>query len=90
MNIFGKSSGYRWMDVYILANIVELGTDRFCDDFLNLKNDPGGRTFGQMNHAARSGCRNLAEGSERLTMVCIEFYRKSRKEIARLSHPPHP
>jgi len=67
MSIFGKPSGYRWMDVYILANIVELGTDRFCDDFLNFKNDPGGRTFGQMNHAARSGCRNLAEGSERLT-----------------------
>jgi hypothetical protein len=79
MSIFGKPSGYRWMDVYVLANIVELGTDRFCEDFLNFKNDPGGRTFGQMNHAARSGCRNLAEGSERLAAFCGNFHRKSRE-----------
>ncbi|MEI6646413.1 MAG: four helix bundle suffix domain-containing protein [bacterium] len=67
MEIFRKKSGYRWMDVYILANVVELGTCHFCKRFFTLQNDPGGRTFAQMTHAARSGCRNIAEGCERLT-----------------------
>jgi four helix bundle protein len=66
MERFGKGSGYRWMDAYILAWVVELATDSFCDKFLDYKNDPQGKTSGQMNHAARSGCRNFAEGCERL------------------------
>jgi len=66
MDIFGKGDGYRWMDAYILAWIVELATDAFCGKYLDFKNDPQGKTSGQMNHAARSGCRNFAEGCERL------------------------
>ncbi|MGE9295901.1 MAG: four helix bundle suffix domain-containing protein [Puniceicoccales bacterium] len=66
MELFRKSAGYRFMDSFVLAQIVELGTRHFCNAFLNLKNDPGGRTFSQMTHAARSGSRNYAEGSERL------------------------
>lgn len=64
--LFWKSSSYRYMDAFILANIIELGAEHFCRKFLNLQNDPGGRTFSHMPHAARSGCRNFAEGSERL------------------------
>lgn len=66
MEMFGKGSGYRSMDAYILAWVVELATDSFCESFLDFKNDPQGKTSGQMNHAARSGCRNFAEGCERL------------------------
>ena len=66
MDIFGKGDGYRWMDAYILAWIVELATDSFCGRYLDFKNDPQGKTSAQMNHAARSGCRNFAEGCERL------------------------
>ncbi|HBC86108.1 MAG TPA: hypothetical protein DCZ94_04050 [Lentisphaeria bacterium] len=66
MEIFRKSAGYRFLDAYVLANVVELGTGHFCSSFLNMRNDPGGRTYSQMTHAARSGCRNFAEGSERL------------------------
>lgn len=66
MSVFGKGAGYRWTDAYIMAWIAELGTDRFCSDFLDYRNDPQGRTAAQMNHAARSGCRNFAEGCERL------------------------
>ena len=66
MDMFGKGSGYRWLDAYILAWIVELATDSFCAKYLGYKNDPQGKTSGQMNHAARSGCRNFAEGCERL------------------------
>jgi restriction system protein len=66
MSLFRKSAGYRYLDAFILANVVELGTRHFCTRFLNLRNDPGGRTFAQMTHAGRSGSRNFAEGSERL------------------------
>lgn len=66
MELFRKSAGYRFLDAFVLANVVELGTGHFCERFLNLQNDPGGRTYAQMTHAARSGCRNFAEGSERL------------------------
>ncbi len=66
MDLFRKSAGYRFLDAFVLANVVELGTGHFCKAFLNLRNDPGGRTCSQMTHAARSGCRNFAEGSERL------------------------
>ncbi len=66
MGMFRKSAGYRYLDAFIVANVVELGTGHFCERFLNLQNDPGGRTCSQMNHAARSGCRNFAEGAERL------------------------
>jgi restriction system protein len=66
MDLFRKSAGYRYLDAFVLANVVELATGHFCDTFLNLSNDPGGRTYGQMTHAARSGCRNFSEGSERL------------------------
>jgi hypothetical protein len=66
MDLFRKSAGYRYLDAFVLANVVELGTGHFCERFLTLRNDPGGRTYSQMTHAARSGCRNFAEGSERL------------------------
>ncbi|MFZ4397580.1 MAG: four helix bundle suffix domain-containing protein [Kiritimatiellia bacterium] len=66
MELFRKSAGYRFLDAFVLGNVVELGTGHFCERFLNLQNDPGGRTYAQMTHAARSGCRNFAEGSERL------------------------
>ena len=66
MSLFRKSAGYRYLDAFILANVVELATRHFCVAFLNARNDPGGRTFAQMTHAARSGSRNFAEGSERL------------------------
>ena len=66
MDLFRKSAGYRFLDAFVLANVLELGTQHFCKRFLDSRNDPGGRTFSQMTHAARSGCRNFAEGSERL------------------------
>jgi four helix bundle suffix protein len=66
MELFRKSAGYRYLDAFVLANVIELGTSHFCNRFLSLQKDPGGRTFAQMTHAARSGSRNFAEGSERL------------------------
>lgn len=87
MELFKKSAGYRFLDAFILANVVELATNHFCNKFLNLKNDPGGRTFSQMTHAARSGCRNFAEGSERLMTsysTAIELMDVARASLCEL------
>ena len=65
-DLFKNSTGYKRLDAYILMNIVQLETLVFCRRFLNLRNDPCGRQFDQMAQAARSGVKNLTEGSERL------------------------
>lgn len=63
--MFGGTGGYFRLDSWILANIVQLGTQDFCRQFLNRSNDPCGRQYDQMTQAARSGCANNAEGSAR-------------------------
>ncbi|MBP5510362.1 MAG: four helix bundle suffix domain-containing protein [Kiritimatiellae bacterium] len=63
--LFKNSTGYKRLDVYILMNIIQLETLVFCRRFLSLQNDPCGRQFDQMTQAARSGVKNLTEGSER-------------------------
>lgn len=63
--MFGGTRGYFRLDSWILANIVQLGTQQFCRSYLNRTNDPCGRQFDQMTQAARSGCANIAEGSAR-------------------------
>jgi four helix bundle suffix protein len=65
MSIFGKSGGYRKLNSFTFATIIQLGTLRFCEKFLNRTNDPCGRQFDQMTQAARSGRANIIEGSER-------------------------
>ena len=64
-NLFSKSGGYRSLDSFAFATIIQLGTWRFCEKFLNRTNDPTGRQFDQMTQAARSGRSNIIEGSER-------------------------
>ncbi len=61
----GSTAGYMYMDMWVLANIIQLGTFSFCRRFLNQKNDPCGRLFDQMTQAARSGQANIAEGVSR-------------------------
>jgi hypothetical protein len=65
MNLFAKHGGYRKLDSFTLATVIQLGTWRFCERFLDRKNDPCGRQFDQMTQAARSGRANIVEGSER-------------------------
>jgi restriction system protein len=62
---FDTSGGFRWLDSFVMANIIQLGTFRFCEKFLNRRNDPCGRQYDQMTQAARSGKENIIEGSER-------------------------
>ncbi|MCM1077070.1 MAG: four helix bundle suffix domain-containing protein [Bacteroides sp.] len=59
------SQSYFWLNSWILANIIQLGTQSFCDRFVNCRIDPGRRLYDQMALAARCGVANIAEGSAR-------------------------
>ena len=70
----GSTVGYMYMDVWVMASIVQLGTLSFCQRFLNSRNDPCGRLFDQMTQAARSCQANIAEGmSRRQTSIETEM-----------------
>ncbi|MDE6225259.1 MAG: four helix bundle suffix domain-containing protein [Muribaculaceae bacterium] len=59
------SQSYHWLNSWILANIIQLTTQEFCDKFVNYQMDPGRRLYDQMVMAARCGVANIAEGSAR-------------------------
>src|SRR5947207_14336781 len=53
------SGGYRKLRSYQVATLIYDGTVSFCDRFLHKRS----RTHDQMVQAARSGGKNIAEGS---------------------------
>lgn len=59
------SQSYHWLNSWILANIIQLATQDFCDRFVDYRMDPGRRLYDQMVMAARCGMANIAEGSAR-------------------------
>lgn len=59
------SQSYHWLNSWVLANIIQLGTQSFCTRFYDYMMDPGRRLFDQMVLAARCGVANIAEGSAR-------------------------
>ncbi len=59
------SQSYYWLDSWILANILQLATQEFCDRYVDYRIDPGHRLYDQMVMAARCGVANIAEGSAR-------------------------
>lgn len=59
------SQRYYWLDSWILANILQLATQEFCDRYIDYRMDPGRRLYDQMVMAARCGVANIAEGSAR-------------------------
>lgn len=79
--------GYYFLDAWIMANIIQLSTQRYAEKYLNLKNDPCGRMFDQMTMAARSVTANIAEGSSRhqtsreTEMRLIDVARASLSEL---------
>ena len=64
VNISG-TSGYMFLDSWVMSSVIQLGTIAFAQRFLNQHNDPCGRQFDQMTQAARSVQANIAEGSSR-------------------------
>jgi four helix bundle suffix protein len=63
--IYNPSGGYRKLHSFNFATIIHLGTISFCKRYLPWKDDPLGKTLGQMIGASRSGKQNIIEGSER-------------------------
>lgn len=61
----GSTSGYLKLDSWVMANIIQLATDTFCDRHLTANIDPCHRLYDQMTQAARSVTANIAEGSAR-------------------------
>lgn len=59
------SQSYHWLNSWILANVIQLATQEFCDRFVDYRIDPGRRLYDQMVMAARSGVANIAEGTAR-------------------------
>ena len=87
MDIFNKYGGYRRLDSYVIGNVIQLATLAFCRRFLDRSNDPCGRQTDQMTQAARSGIKNVVEGSERLkTSVtdCIRLMDVGRASLCEL------
>ncbi|MCR5455451.1 MAG: four helix bundle suffix domain-containing protein [Bacteroidales bacterium] len=80
--------GYYWLDTWVLANIVQLCTQAFCNRYLNRTNDPCGRQYDQMTQAARSVVANIAEGNSRhatskeTEMKLTDVARASLSELA--------
>lgn len=62
---FTSAPSYFWLNTWVLANIIELATQSFCDRFIDYRIDPGHRLYDQMTQAARSIRANIAEGSGR-------------------------
>ncbi len=58
-SLLPKHGGYRKLKGFQIAQLVYDVTVRFCDRYV----EPRSRTHDQMVQAARSGARNIAEGS---------------------------
>ncbi len=63
--VIGPSGGFRRTVSFGLTCLVYYATELFCRRNFNLRNDPLGKTFGQMVGAARSAKQNIVEGSSR-------------------------
>ena len=63
--VIGHSGGFRKTLSFGLTCLVYYATEIFCRRNFCLKNDPLGKTFGQMLGAARSAKQNIVEGSSR-------------------------
>ncbi|MCM1255859.1 MAG: four helix bundle suffix domain-containing protein [Duncaniella sp.] len=59
------SQSYFWLNSWVIANIIQLGTQSFCKRFIDYHTDPCQRLYDQMVMAARSGVANIAEGNAR-------------------------
>jgi len=63
--IYNTSGGFRRLHSFNFTTIIHLGTISFCKRYIPWKQDPLGKSVGQMIGASRSGKQNIIEGSER-------------------------
>lgn len=43
------SQSYHWLSSWILANLIQLATQDFCDRFVDYRMDPGRRLYVSIN-----------------------------------------
>ena len=55
--MFGTTNSYMALDAWILANIVQLATDRFCRRFLTPAVDPTDRVAPNLTGRQKPGCQ---------------------------------
>ncbi|MBR6022773.1 MAG: four helix bundle protein [Kiritimatiellae bacterium] len=87
-SLSSPNGGYRWLDVWALASVIQLGTQRFCLRHLDRRNDPCGRLHDQMAMAARSVPANIAEGYARRSTSAetqLRLYDVARASLAELA-----
>lgn len=46
------SQSYHWLNSWVLANVIQLTTQDFCERFVDYRMDPGRRLYDQMVMAA--------------------------------------
>jgi len=63
--IVSKHGGYRRTFAFGYVCLIYHATETFCERNYSFKNDPLGKTVGQMVGAARSARQNIVEGSSR-------------------------
>ena len=86
-SLLDPSGGYRKLDAFLFASLIQLETRRYCERYLTPRNDPKGRQYDQMTQAARSGRANIMEGSQRAStskadeMRLIDVARASLVEL---------
>ena len=68
--ILTKHGGYRKTLAFAYACLIYHATETFCRRNDSFRNDPLGKTVGQMLGAVRSARQNLVEGSSRAGVSC--------------------
>lgn len=85
--LFQRGGGYRCLDVFMMASIIDYATNGYCERFLPYTQDAQGKQRAQMLGAARSARQNIIEATERGTtsreteMRLLEVSRGSLAEL---------
>lgn len=64
------SQSYHWLNSWILANVIQLAVQDFCDRFVDYRIDPGRRLYDQMVMAANT-----------LLVLCLRENRMLQSQI---------
>lgn len=56
------SQSYHWLNSWVLANVIQLATQDFCDRFVDYRIDPGRRLYDQMMMAANAAWQTSLKG----------------------------
>ena len=67
---FDPSGGYRRLDSWVMASIVQLANFRFCAKFVTRALDPTGRQYDQMTQAELKAFERMCRRFEKYLGEC--------------------